>query len=62
MTSFPVERRRKVQEVRTKGRVSTGRLNLRKMGERAEWSVTVQKTAKRWTGRDLEDVQEVRRS
>ena len=34
--SLPVEKRRKTQEVRTKGRVKTGRWKMARMGERAE--------------------------
>ena len=51
--SLPVGKRRKSQEVRTKGRVKTGRWKVSRMGERAEWRTTVTKTANRWRGRDL---------
>ena len=51
--SLPVEKRRKNQEVMTKGKVKTGRRKVSRMGERAEWRITVTKTANRWRGRDL---------
>ena len=51
--SLPVGKRRKTQEVRTKGRVKTGRWKVSRMGERAEWRTTVTKTANRCRGRDL---------
>ena len=50
---MPVGKSRKPQEVRMKGKVKTGRWKVARMGERAEWRTTVERTAKRCTGRDL---------
>ena len=49
-------KRRKHQEVSTKGRVKTGRRNSWKTGTRLEWRQTVLSTASRWRGRDLGEV------
>ena len=51
--SLPVEKRRKTQEVMTKGKVKTGRWKVSRMGERVEWRTTVTRTANRCRGRDL---------
>jgi hypothetical protein len=53
---LPVLKRRKHQEVTTKGRVKTGRWNCWKTGTRLEWRQTVLNTASRWRGRDLGEV------
>ena len=51
--SLPAGKSKNIQEVRTKGKVKTGRLKVARTGERAEWRTTVTRTAKRCTGRDL---------